>query len=251
VSKRKPAGEDRLDRLDRLDRIDRIDRPDRIDRLELAHALRTPLTSALLATGLLESGGLGVLNDAQREVVASIVEDLDRLRRLVDAGLRIETLGAYAGPIERRRVGLAELATSAIEPLLAQSTTRQVRIELTVEDALVLVDPIKLRWVVASLVGNALRFATQRVGVTVRADGGDATLTVDDDGPGIAPSVAARVFDRDGPGPTLYLIREIIEAHGGDVAVRTPDGVGTSFLVRLPRASAVGVTTGGDHEWQR
>lgn len=212
---------------------------DGIDRLELAHALRTPLTSALLATGILENGRLGALSDAQREVVASIVSDLDKLSRLVDAGLRIEALGAYAGPIERRRVSLAELATEAIEPLLAQSTTRHVRIELAVDEVSVLVDPIKLRWVVASLVGNALRFAAQRVRVGVRGDDDDATLTVDDDGPGIAPNVAARVFDRDGPGPTLYLIKEILEAHGGDITVRAPGGAGTSFEVRLPLAYGV------------
>lgn len=221
---------------------------DRLDRLELAHALRTPLTSALLATGILEDEALGALNDAQREVVASIVADLERLSRLVDGGLKTAALGAYAGPIERHRVSLAALAAEAIEPLMRQSRARRVRIELAVEEAAVLVDPIKVRWVVASLVGNAIRYAQRRVVLALRNDGVTATLTVNDDGPGIEPAVAARVFDRDGPGPTLYLVKEIIEAHGGRIAVVETEGGGTRFEVLLPVASAFGSRSGGDHE---
>jgi signal transduction histidine kinase len=220
----------------------------RVDRLELAHALRTPLTSALLATGILEDEALGSLNDAQREVVASIVADLERLSRLVDDGLKTAALGAYAGPIERHRVSLAALAADAIEPLLRQSRARRVRIELAVEEAAVLVDPIKLRWVVASLVGNAIRYAQRRVVLALRSDGVTATLSVNDDGPGMDPAVAARVFDRNGPGPTLFLVKEIVEAHGGALAVVESETGGTRFDVRLPVASAFGSSSGGDHE---
>ncbi len=221
---------------------------DRLDRLELAHALRTPLTSALLATGILEDEALGALNDAQREVVASIVADLERLSRLVDDGLKTAALGAYAGPLERRRVSLAALAAEAIEPLMRQSRARRVRIELAVEEAAVLVDPIKVRWVIASLVGNALRFAQRRVILALRNDGATATLTVNDDGPGIAPAVAARVFDREGPGPTLYLVREIVEAHGGRIALVEGEAGGTRFDVRLPVASTSWNPAGGEDE---
>lgn len=208
----------------------------RVERLELAHALRTPLTSAALAAGLLDGGSLGLLNEAQREAIASIVSALDRLRALVEAGLRTEALGAYAGPIERRRVALDAIAAAAIEPFGAQARALGVEISLEAEPTVVDGDPLELRWVVASLVGNALRYADGRIAVAVRRAHATATVTVEDDGPGIDPDVARRLFERDGRGVTLCLVREIVEAHGGGIDVSRRKNGGTRFVVRVPEA---------------
>lgn len=90
-------------------------RSERLDRLELAHLLRTPLTAALLAAGVLEGEAIGPLNEAQREAVSSIAGELARLRRLVEQGLRTETLGAYAGPLAGRTSSLARLIRDIVE----------------------------------------------------------------------------------------------------------------------------------------
>lgn len=223
-------------------RSERPDARDRLDRLELAHALRTPLTSALLAAGLLDDGTLGALNEAQRAALASLVGDLDRLRTRVEQGLRTEPLGSYVGPPERRRLELGLLADEAIAPLQAQARACGVVVAVERAEARVLGDPLKLRWVVASLVGNALRYASTRVQLQVRAEHRTALLEVGDDGPGMPPDLAARLFERDGPGLTLYLVREVVEAHGGVIDVLLDGALGARFAVRLPLAAHRGPT---------
>jgi signal transduction histidine kinase len=207
--------------------------------LALAHALRTPLTSLALGLGLLDDGALGVLNEAQHEVVRVLVADVARLSLLVDRRLETERLGAYAGPIERARIDLAELTLRAVAPIVRQAQDRGVRVDLALPSLIsVVADPVKLAWVVASLMGNALRYSPPGASIDVflaRA-GDEAELRIHDHGPGIAPEARARIFDRDG-GPGLFLAREIVEAHGGRIQVSSEPGRGSVFTVTLPAAS--------------
>src|SRR4051812_14497493 len=85
--------------------------------LDLAHALRTPLTSLALGLGLLDEGALGPLTAMQRDVVRALVADAARLAVLVDGELRTDRLGLYAGPIDRVSVDLGELLRAAALPI--------------------------------------------------------------------------------------------------------------------------------------
>jgi signal transduction histidine kinase len=210
--------------------------PDTASTLALAHALRTPLTSLTLGLGLLQDGGLGPLNEAQREVVHVLVEELARLSLLVEQELRLDHLGAHAGPVERTRADLAHLVEQASAPLAEQAAARSVDLHLDLEPGVhAVVDEQKMTWVVASLLGNALRYSPQRgrVLVRVRRDEPDAELAIVDEGPGMAPEVADRVFER-GKGLGLFLVREIVEAHGGAIRVEPAPGRGSAFVIRLP-----------------
>ena len=206
--------------------------------LDLAHALRTPLTSLSLGLGLLDEGALGPLTATQRDVVRALVADAARLALLVDGELQTDRLGVYAGPIDRVRVDLGELVRVAALPITTQAKEKGVRLASTVSPGVnVVADPVKLGWVATSLLGSALRHspagATIELELTATAD--EATFVIIDHGPGLSAQAAARIFDRDG-GRGLFLAREIVEAHGGSIAVRSTEGLGSSFEVRLPAA---------------
>ena len=108
-------------------------------------------------------------------------------------------------------------------------------------------DPNQLGRVVRNLLENAGRYARSRITVGLRADQGTATMTVADDGPGVPEVLRVRVFDRftraddsrsretGGTGLGLAIAREIVERHGGSIAL-APDGAGTGarFEVRIP-----------------
>jgi len=224
------------------------------EQLALAHALRTPLTSLALGLGLLDDGVLGALDDGQREVVRTLVGEVGRLMLLVERHLDTGLLGVYAGPVERLRVDLSELVRQAAVPIERQACSLGVRLCFTLPPGIgVVADPVKLAWVVVSLMGNALRYSPSGAAIDVgiaRVED-EVTLSVRDRGPGLAPEVAARVFDRDG-GPGLFLAREIVEAHGGRIAVAPADvgegetspsssgqrGGGSTFIITLPLAGA-------------
>ena len=131
-------------------------------------------------------------------------------------------------------------------------------IDLSVDDrgdgAVAVVDPDRLGQVLANLVENALKFASTRVEVAVEvaSDPGAVTVTVTDDGPGIAASDLPHVFERlyasrqapvrreSGSGLGLAIVRELTAAMGGTVEVASPvaDGRGTALRVTLPVAPA-------------
>ncbi len=210
--------------------------------LDLAHALRTPLTSLSLGLGLLDEGALGPLTATQRDVVRALVADAARLAILVDGDLQTDRLGVYAGPIDRVPLDLAELLRAAALPIAAQAADKGVHLASTLAPSVdVVVDPVKLAWVATSLLGSALRHSPPGATIELELgfDDGEARFVVHDRGPGLSAEAAARIFDR-AAGRGLFLAREIVEAHGGSIAVRSIEGQGSSFEVRLPRAGRDG-----------
>lgn len=209
---------------------------DALDRLALAHELRTPLTSALLGIGVLAEGTLGRLDRRQLALLRAVLHDLERLRSIVDAGLDTPLLGRHVGPSERSDLDLAAVVSETIALLRTQAADAEIAVELDARSVMIRVDEVRIAWVVATLVGNALRYARARVQVNVGLDDDEALLVVHDDGPGVPRRTAARLLTREGGGLGLVLAREVIEAHGGSIALESSRRRGTTARVRLPIA---------------
>jgi signal transduction histidine kinase len=164
-------------------------------------------------------------------------------------------------PLHRRLVDLPSLARSTLEPL--EREAQGLDVELKVEAPAgglepVLVDPEKLAWVIATLVGNALRYVrrgTRRlpggsVVVRIRQDGAakQLSIAIEDDGPGIPSEKVPYLFERQAGsqhaiGLALTLVHDIIAAHGGRVDLKTDTGRlahGTTVSLTLPMVGPPG-----------
>ena len=160
-------------------------------------------------------------------------------------------------PLRLAEVDLKGLVASAVAALQRDADAREV--SLTVENAgagtaKALVDPEKIGWAVATLVGNAMRYVRcgtrlhpgGAIAVTISKDPAAATLriVVQDDGPGIPKDKLANLWERGkgkhAPGLGLYLIKDVVEAHGGTLKIESstdPDAHGTAAQIALPASS--------------
>jgi heavy metal sensor kinase len=214
---------------------------------DASHELRTPLT-AIRAVGEV---GLREPRRAEqyREIVGSMLEEVDRLARLVDSLLTLSRADAGRITLHPERVDLAALAREVSAHLGVLAEEKRERLDLDAAGPVeIAADRAILRLAVVNLIDNAIKYAPpgSAVGVAVAADDGTARLAVRDRGPGIAREHQARVFDRfhradagrsrdaGGAGLGLAIARWAVEAHGGRIEVESADGEGSTFTIVLP-----------------
>jgi two-component system OmpR family sensor kinase len=212
---------------------------------DASHELRTPLTSIRGYAELFRRGA-----DTRPEDLAKSMRRIEaeaaRLGVLVDDLLLLARLD-QGRPLEREPVDLARIAEDAADSARAIDGTRLLT--LVVEGpARVLGDEGRLRQVVDNLLDNARVHTPAGTPVQMKVDreGQDVVLSVADEGPGVQPDVAPRVFERfyrgdparsrrtGGVGLGLSIVSAIVEAHGGKVMCESSNGAGTTFEVRLP-----------------
>jgi two-component system sensor histidine kinase RstB len=215
----------------------------------VSHELRTPAARIRF--------GLEMLADepeAERrgERLSALEEDLDELDRLVDELLLYVRMGADgSAQIVEREVfapdeGVASLAQrlGELHPKIVISLPEDKLPELEA-------DPRLFRRALRNLLGNALRYASSRVVVSVKDQGdGWIQVTVDDDGPGIPAEGRERIFDpftrldgsrsraSGGVGLGLAIVQRIVQAHGGETTAAESDSGGARLITRWPAASA-------------
>jgi signal transduction histidine kinase len=214
----------------------------------VSHELRSPLTSIRGAVDLLRDRVPGDLTPAQARLVDITGQSTDRLLRLVDRILEVSRLSAGAATLERTALDLDKLAARAVDELRPQAEEAGVALayERTGDEFALAGDEERLFQVVVNLGGNAIRFTPRggRVAVGLAARPAGLELAVEDTGAGIPADALPRIFDawrqahagHGGTGLGLALVRGVVEAHGGRVAVASEDGQGSRFTVYLPRA---------------
>lgn len=219
----------------------------------VTHELKSPLASARL---YLESLALGrVPQDKQERYLRHAMEDLDRLRAMVEDLLQSARL-ASAGPrVEPERVDLTDFAAQRLPQLVREVSHTPT--ELVVErgePVTVDADPVALETILRNLVSNAIKYGGEspRIEARVGRNGELARLTLRDHGPGLAGADPERIFDafvrggdenvrtRPGVGLGLFIVRELARAHGGAVTARNaPDG---GFVVELSLPLSAGAS---------
>ena len=215
----------------------------------LAHELRNPLAAIRLAAQLVGSTELPA--DQIARSAAVIQRQVAHLVRLIDDLVDVSRITRGLISLRREWVPMSDVVAQAIEasrPLIdARHHTLTVRVpevSLIVEG-----DAARLSQVLANLLNNAAKFTSPggRIEVEVAQDGADATISVRDNGVGIAPDLLPNVFelftqfDRSldrtatGLGIGLALVRRLVEMHGGSVSAHSEGaGKGTELVVRLP-----------------
>jgi NtrC-family two-component system sensor histidine kinase KinB len=213
-----------------------------------SHELRTPVTSLGMSVGLLQERLAGRLDDSERGLLNAATEDVDRLRALADDLLdlsRVEAGRLDLEPVPVEPSSIVEEAASAFS-VAAEGAGLSVAASSQAGLPSVIVDAPRIRRVLANLMANAIRHTPAGGHVAVRASSADdgVLFEVEDTGEGIAQEDQQRVFDRfvrvagsraaGGTGLGLTLAREIVEAHGGRIGVRSERGRGSTFWFVLP-----------------
>jgi signal transduction histidine kinase len=214
----------------------------------IAHEFRTPLTSLRMAVHLCTEQVAGPLTEKQAELLHAAREDCDRLQTMVDDLLdmsRIESGRVELFPLPTP-VGM--LAENAVEQFRAEAEAKGVRLkaDISIPEIRVLADHERVGHIFSNLINNALRHTPREGAVTLGASltNGAVRFTVTDTGSGIAKEYRERLFEkffqvpdgaRKGTGLGLYIAREIVRAHGGDIGVESEPGKGSSFWFTLPR----------------
>jgi two-component system OmpR family sensor kinase len=221
---------------------------------DASHELRTPLTSIRGFAELHRQGAVQGPEDTGR-IMQRIEAEATRMGLLVEDLLQLARLDQQR-PLTLGPVDLAELAGDAVHDARAVQPDRSVSLlldESLTDVPVVRGDEARLRQVVGNLVTNALTHTPVEARVTVRlsedpAEPGVVVLAVSDEGPGLAPADAERVFERfyradssrtraaGGTGLGLSIVASLVEAHGGRVSLTTAPGAGATFAVRLPRS---------------
>lgn len=214
----------------------------------VSHDLRTPLTGIVGAASTLVDGAERLTPEVRRELAQGIVEESNRLGRLVTnllSATRLET-----GLVQPARTWFA--LEEVIGPVLARLATElerhPVHVELPPDLPLVHADPILVEQVFVNLLENAARYTPVDTPVRVRAWPEPERLWVEvsDRGPGLPPGEEERVFEKfrrysagdGGAGLGLAIARGVVQAHGGTMTARNlPEG-GAAFRFSLPLAAA-------------
>lgn len=217
---------------------------------DASHELRTPLT---ILRGELEA--LVAREDitaAVQERLGSLLEEVDRLTKLVEGLLTLSRLDAGEAQGESVSVDLAGLTVSTAEQMALLAEDKRIRIRCaTPAPVLVRGDRSRLKQVIVNLLDNAIKYTREggKVTLHVGAEAGTAVLEVIDNGVGISAEAMPHVFERffradqarsreiGGAGLGLAIVHSICAAHGGNVSVESAPNQGSRFKVELPLAN--------------
>lgn len=222
---------------------------------DAAHELRTPLSviRSVGEVGLQEQRD----SEAYREVIGSMLEEVDRLGHLVDGLLTLARAESGRLPLNPQPQDLRVFCQDVVECLRVLAEDKHQALTLDAREALFAnVDRNTLRLVLMNLVANAVRFtqAGGEIRVKLHRQKADAVIEVRDNGPGIAKEHHARLFERfyradasrshqtGGTGLGLAIARWAVEANGGRIELDSESGRGSEFRVVLPVTSAARVT---------
>jgi signal transduction histidine kinase len=230
---------------------------------DVTHELATPLTPLAGYLRILRSEKLGALSPQQRQVLESMSSAVTRLTRIIENLSDFASLQPGGKPLVTAPTDADQLVREVVEELRPAIRDSRVRVEVRPSGGPpLLADARKLRQAIANVVGNAVKFSPNggEVLVEVVRDAGRLRISVYDQGPGLSPTDARRVFEpffhasrmrgeqarQPGSGLGLPVAKRILEAHGGTVAVECPPLVqpagvsshytGCKLVLELPAA---------------
>lgn len=216
---------------------------------DASHELRTPLT---IVRGELEALLVpGDLPPKLHDALASLLEEIERLVRIVEGLFALARLDIGEAQTERVRLDLAALTETTVEQLCLLAEEKRITLQReTAQTVWVEGDRSRLKQVIVNLLDNAIKYTPSGgcVVIRVRAQNGSGLLEVRDNGPGVAEEALPHLFERfyraettrageaGGAGLGLSIVHSICAAHGGTVAVQNLLPHGCAVVVTLPRA---------------
>ena len=214
-----------------------------------SHELKTPLTSMSLQSQMARrrlNPGIDAptLLERMSRTLQRMDDGIGRLIRLVDDMLDVSRISSGNLTIVREKVEITALVSDVVDRMRTQFEGAQIPLRLVCEaEAVGNWDRLRIEQCLANFLSNSLRYGqASPVTVTAGLIAGEAQLTVRDQGPGIAPEMHKRIFDKFerggqsvlGLGLGLHICKQIVELHGGSVWVESTPGEGAAFCLSLP-----------------
>lgn len=240
-------------------RLDRSFQQVRQFSADASHELKTPLTAI---RGEAEVVLMGTHTaEEYRETICSILESAERMSQVVESLLLLARADSGQNLIRREPVELGDVLLRAYESLEGMAARQHITVMIEeLDDLTVSGDPLWLNQILVNLISNGIKYTPGggEVTVALRAVDGNAELTVQDTGIGIAPEHLPHIFDRfyrvdegraraaGGTGLGLSITRWAVEAHDGQIDVESEPGHGTQFRVRFPLAAEAQVPAQAD-----
>jgi signal transduction histidine kinase len=210
----------------------------------VAHDLRTPLTRLRGSAELALQANSDALT---REALADCVEESDRVLTMLNTLMDITEAEQGMMRLHRERTSVSNLMEDVLEIYRMLAEEKKIEIKTDLADPCYAdVDPNRVQQALANLIDNAVKYTPEGGSITVACEQSDQSIkvSVEDNGTGIPPEEQPRIWDRlyrgdksrgqRGLGLGLSLVKAVVQAHGGQVTVRSVPGSGSEFTVKLP-----------------
>jgi two-component system, NtrC family, sensor histidine kinase KinB len=216
----------------------------------ISHEFNTPLTSINMSIDIFKQEILGPLNQKQKELIHSTVEDILRLRKMVKELLELSRLESGKIEIKKEKVIIKDLIDFTLQPLLLQFKNKGVELNVSIEKD---VQPVfgnrdHFSTVITNLLNNALKYTDRdgKVNLDVMSEKDNLKISISDTGKGIPLEQQDSIFDKfvqfnramdASPGSVglgLSISKEIVEQYGGKIWVESKIGFGSRFTFLIP-----------------
>lgn len=219
---------------------------------DMSHELRTPLTSIKEGTAMLLEGLGGELSEKQQRILSIVVQESNRLIKLVNSLLDLSKMEAGMLKYQFEPAELSELVKTSLDSLAPLAAAKNITIHNNVYTSLLVrVDQVRMLQVLRNIIGNAIKFTHDKGTITIEGNvrGSIVEVRVQDNGIGIPPEDIERIFLKfqqvtpakgesiKGTGFGLATVRQIILAHGGKVWATSQLGQGSTFYISLQSAA--------------
>lgn len=216
----------------------------------VSHELKTPLTSIIGAAQTLRRAKSRLDEEAREEFLAMIERQGHRLLRLIEDILFASKIEAGESPLKLEPVDVGTVAEETLRTLATRKGAERIILDFPETGLQAMADPGALQQILLNLLDNALKYGGDTGPVVVTGEVLDedyVEVCVSDRGPGIAPEDQEVIFDRFrqvdssrkrrsvGVGLGLYIVRNLVEGHGGRIRVESELGQGSRFCFTLPR----------------
>jgi len=209
---------------------------------DISHQLKTPLTSMMVMVDLLKDENLPA--DKRKQFTSQIYAQLERIEWLVTSLLTISKLDADVIEMKQVRIKAGDLIQSAVEPVLIPMELKEIDLSVSGEDNIITCDPHWMREALLNILKNCIEHTMPggKLKISVNDNPLYSEIVIEDTGVGISKEDLPYIFTRfyrgknsssDSVGIGLAMSRSIILRQGGDISVKSVEGQGSTFTVKL------------------
>ncbi len=227
------------------------------------HELKTPLTAIKGFVHVILNGEAGKINEQQKKFLGIVEQSSEHLNRLIGDLLDLSKIENGLITLKLEQLDLADVVRKSVETNINQIKNKDIKMKLEIDKELPLIfgNRLRLLQVYDNLISNAVKFTARggQIIITVGEKGGFVSSSVSDNGVGIPKEEHKKIFEKfyqvdsshtqtaHGTGLGLFIVKTIVELHGGNIRLDSMPGAGSTFSFLLPKIKTRINTNKGTH----